>query len=180
MTDGTTTRRRATSDKPVAARVARRGGGASQAARPVRVPRDTPQRRAIATQVARLGRSFTARELYESLRERSPVGLVTVYRTLELLLEQGLVREAGRRGHEALYAACDRVQHHHHLVCEVCGAVEESDVCRCDELGVELDRAHGFVLSPSVANYYGRCAGCAGGPNDPAGPKNTMSGPNEP
>jgi len=54
LADRTTTRRRATNDRAAESRQLR--------------PRDTPQRRAIAEQVARLGRSFTARELYESLR----------------------------------------------------------------------------------------------------------------
>lgn len=126
-----------------------------------RVPRDTAARRAIADAIARLDHSFTARELYESLRAVRPVGLVTVYRTLGLFAGLGLVREAGRRGTEALYSACERDQHHHHLVCERCGAVEESDVCRCAELGRELGRRHGFVLSETVANYYGLCSSCA-------------------
>jgi Fur family ferric uptake transcriptional regulator len=101
------------------------------------------------------------RDLYEHLRPTTPVGLVTVYRTLALLRELGLVRDAGRRGHEALYAACELRQHHHHLVCDGCGAVEESTVCRCDELEAELGRRHGFQLLPSVVNHYGRCAACA-------------------
>jgi Fur family transcriptional regulator, ferric uptake regulator len=123
--------------------------------------RETPARRAIAAAIARSDHSFTARELYDRLRDGSPVGLVTVYRTLALFRQRGLVRDAGRRGGEALYSACELGQHHHHLVCERCGAVQESTVCQCDALERDLESGHGFVLSSSVANYYGLCAACA-------------------
>ncbi len=121
----------------------------------------TRARAAILSALAEGGRSFTARELYDELRPATPVGLVTVYRALALFEERGLVRAAGRRGGEALYSACELGEHHHHLVCERCGAVEESTVCHCDTLERELVDAHGFVLSSSVANYYGLCAACA-------------------
>jgi Fur family transcriptional regulator, ferric uptake regulator len=123
--------------------------------------RDTAARRAIANAVVQDRHSFTARELYERLRPDTPVGLVTVYRTLSLFLDHGLVREAGRRGQETLYAACELHGHHHHLVCEGCGAVSETTVCRCESLERELSGRHGFVLSSSVVNYYGLCAACA-------------------
>lgn len=122
--------------------------------------RATAARTAIAAAIAETSRSFTAQELHERLLETTPVGLVTVYRTLTLFEERGLVRPAGRRGNEALYSACDMNEHHHHLICEDCGAVEESTVCHCGNLERDLDRRHGFVLSSSVANYYGLCAAC--------------------
>jgi Fur family transcriptional regulator, ferric uptake regulator len=137
-----------------------KGSSAPDAIAAPRRPRDTAARRAIAAGVVTFGRSFTARELYEHLAPVTPVGLVTVYRTLALLRQSGLVRDAGRRGNEALYAACELSQHHHHLVCARCGVVEESTVCRCDELEAELGRRHGFTLLPSVVNHYGLCAGC--------------------
>jgi Fur family ferric uptake transcriptional regulator len=123
--------------------------------------RTTRSRRAIAEAIARLERSFSARELYEAVRAQGDsVGLTTVYRTLALLLAEGRVREAGQRDGEALYTACAADGHHHHLVCERCGTVEESTVCRCDELERELTREYGFVLSSAPETYYGLCAAC--------------------
>ena len=124
--------------------------------------RATRSRRAIAEAIARLERSFSARELHDVVCAQGPsVGLTTVYRTLALLLAEGRVREAGRRDGEMLYNACTVTGHHHHLVCERCGTVEESSVCRCDELGLELGESHGFVLSHAAETYYGLCADCA-------------------
>jgi len=125
--------------------------------------RTTRSRRAIAEAIARLERSFSARELHDLLcAQGSSVGLTTVYRTLALLSAEGRVREAGLRDGEMLYNGCTVSGHHHHLVCERCGTVEESSVCRCDELGLELGESHGFVLSHGVETYYGLCAVCAG------------------
>lgn len=122
---------------------------------------DTAARRAIAAAIARERRSFTAREVYDRLRVSRPVGLTTVYRTLALLLGDGSVREAGRRHGETLYATCELTGHHHHLICEECGAVVGSDVCHCEALESDLNARHGFVLRASESNYYGLCAACA-------------------
>jgi Fur family transcriptional regulator, ferric uptake regulator len=125
--------------------------------------RTTRSRRAIAEAVTRLERSFSARELHDVVCAQGPsVGLTTVYRTLALLQAEGRVRQAGRRDGEMLYNSCTVSGHHHHLVCERCGTVEESSVCRCDELGLELGESHGFVLSRGAETYYGLCAACAG------------------
>jgi Fur family ferric uptake transcriptional regulator len=132
--------------------------------------RATRSRRAIAEAVARLERSFSARELHDLVcAEGRAVGLTTVYRTLALLLAEGRVREAGRRDGEMLYNACTVTGHHHHLVCERCGTVAESSVCRCEELEVELGESHGFVLSRTAETYYGLCAACARRPETVSG-----------
>ena len=154
------TRAMATSETGKATSTGHQAGETATARR-----RETRARRAIAEAIARLERSFSARELHDVVCARgSAVGLTTVYRTLALLLDQGQVREAGRRDGEMLYNACTVTGHHHHLVCERCGTVEESSVCRCDELGLELGESHGFVLSHGAENYYGLCAACAGAP----------------
>jgi Fur family ferric uptake transcriptional regulator len=74
------------------------------------------------------------------------------------------VRETGRHDGEMFYNACTVAGHHHHLVCERCGTVEESTICRCDELEQELGETHGFVLSRGAETYYGLCAACAAAP----------------
>ena len=129
--------------------------------------RSTAARRAIARAITREHESFTARDLYERLRASERVGLTTVYRTLALLQDEGIVREMGRRGGEALYLACNVSGHHHHLVCVECGVVVSSDICHCDELERELGRRHGFTLSGGTSNYFGTCAACGAGKKTP-------------
>ena len=110
----------------------------------------TPQRLAV------LG--ALAAEQHQSLgeiRARCPeVGLVTIYRTLDLLSEIGAVRRLDL-GDGPRYELAE--DHHHHLICESCGSVSEFERCP-----LELRRLRGvdFEISSHTLEIYGRCAGC--------------------
>jgi len=110
----------------------------------------TPQRLAV------LG--ALAAEQHQSLgeiRARCPeVGLVTIYRTLDLLSEIGAVRRLDL-GDGPRYELAE--DHHHHLICESCGGVSEFERCPLD-----LRRLEGvdFEISSHTLEIYGRCAGC--------------------
>ena len=93
----------------------------------------------------------------ERIRARCPgVGLVTVYRTLHLLSELGLVRRLDL-GDGPRYELAE--DHHHHLICEACGSVAEFEQCPLDlvrlpEVGDNFEvRAHSLEV-------YGRCSSC--------------------
>ena len=110
----------------------------------------TPQRLAV------LG--ALAAEQHQSLgeiRARCPeVGLVTIYRTLDLLSELGAVRRLDL-GDGPRYELAE--DHHHHLICESCGGVSEFERCPLD-----LRRLRGvdFEISSHTLEIYGRCADC--------------------
>ncbi len=110
----------------------------------------TPQRLAV------LG--ALAAEQHQSLgeiRARCPeVGLVTIYRTLDLLSEIGAVRRLDL-GDGPRYELAE--DHHHHLICESCGGVSEFERCP-----LELRRLRGvdFEISSHTLEIYGRCADC--------------------
>jgi Fur family ferric uptake transcriptional regulator len=110
----------------------------------------TPQRLAV------LG--ALAAERHQSLgeiRARCPeVGLVTVYRTLDLLSEIGAVRRL-ELGDGPRYELAE--DHHHHLICESCGDVSEFEKCPLD-----LRRLKGvdFEVGSHTLEIYGRCAAC--------------------
>ena len=102
----------------------------------------------------------TAQQLWARLRERdSRAGLATVYRTLALLSERGVVDVLTHHGTEQCYRLCTDV-HHHHLLCERCHRVVE--VRECD-LGDWLDSVaarHGFVATDHRIEITGLCADC--------------------
>src|SRR4051795_3076973 len=104
--------------------------------------RVTPQRVLLHRALRELDRHVTADELLESVADRLPnVSLPTIYATLELLEELGMVRRVQRAG-TTLFDP--RVDSHHHLVCMSCGSVEDLDA---DLDGAGLKRAagrHGF------------------------------------
>ena len=110
----------------------------------------TPQRLAV---LAALGAEQHQR--LEEIRARCPeVGLVTIYRTLDLLSEIGAVRRLDL-GDGPRYELAE--DHHHHLICESCGGVSEFERCPLD-----LGRLRGmdFEVSSHTLELYGRCAAC--------------------
>src|ERR1044072_1250862 len=87
--------------------------------------RVTPQRIVVHRALAELDRHVTADELLDAFTDRLPnVSLPTVYATLDLLEELGMVRRLQRAG-TTLFDP--RTDPHHHLVCTICGSVEDLD-----------------------------------------------------
>jgi Fur family ferric uptake transcriptional regulator len=110
----------------------------------------TPQRLAVLGALA-----AEQHQTLEEIRARCPeVGLVTVYRTLDLLCEIGAVRRLDL-GDGPRYELAEN--HHHHLVCESCGAVSEFEECPLDLR--RLQDADFEVASHSL-EIYGRCVVC--------------------
>jgi Fur family ferric uptake transcriptional regulator len=125
--------------------------------------RVTSQREQVLTAVRSLGHA-TPEQISESL---SGVDLTTVYRTLELLEEIGLVRHA-HLGHGApSYRPAE--DEHIHVVCHACGAVVDADPRLVDPLADDLLAGDGFVLDRSHFTVFGRCRNCAAEQNGPAG-----------
>ncbi len=93
----------------------------------------------------------------EGIRSRCPwVGLVTVYRTLDLLSELGLVRRLDL-GDGPRYELAE--DHHHHLICEGCGSVAEFEQCPLD-LGLLPEVWGDFEVRAHSVEVYGRCSSC--------------------
>ncbi len=121
--------------------------------------RVTPQRVVVHRALRELDRHVTADELLDAVTERLPnVSLPTIYATLELLEELGMVRRVQRAG-TTLFDP--RTEHHHHLVCTSCGSVEDVDA-EFDGGAVERAAArHGFKHERVEALVHGRCRDCA-------------------
>jgi Fur family ferric uptake transcriptional regulator len=116
--------------------------------------RVTPQREQVYAAVRRLGHG-TPDELAEAV---DGVDLATIYRTLDVLEEVGLVKHA-HFGHGApSYRPAD--DDHVHVVCHTCGAVIDSEPALVDELARRLSDDHGFELDRAHFTVFGRCARC--------------------
>jgi Fur family ferric uptake transcriptional regulator len=90
--------------------------------------------------------------------EHPDVHLSTIYRTLDALEAQGVLARVDLGAGSAVYHLTDHA--HHHLVCEVCGAVTEVPADVFASLRAELEDRCGFVLSPAHLSVPGRCAAC--------------------
>jgi Fe2+ or Zn2+ uptake regulation protein len=120
--------------------------------------RVTPQRVLLHRALRELDRHVTADELLDAVSERLPnVSQPTIYATLELLEDLGMVRRVQRAG-TTLFDP--RTDSHHHLICRSCGSIEDLDADL--ETGA-LERAaarHGFEHERIEAVVHGRCARC--------------------
>jgi Fur family transcriptional regulator, ferric uptake regulator len=120
----------------------------------------TPQRQLVLEAVEQLGHATPDDILCEVRRTASGVNVSTVYRTLELLEELGLVSHA-HLGHGApTYHLADR-HHHMHLVCRDCDKVLEADVSLAAPFAAELRSAFGFETDMKHFAIFGRCKKCA-------------------
>jgi Fur family ferric uptake transcriptional regulator len=116
--------------------------------------RVTPQREQVLAAVRRLGHATP-----EQLSEAVPgVDVTTVYRTLELLEDVGLVRHT-HLGHGApAYRPAD--DDHVHVVCHNCGAVVDAPRDLVDELASRLRAERGFTVDRSHFTVFGTCRDC--------------------
>jgi Fe2+ or Zn2+ uptake regulation protein len=120
----------------------------------------TEPRRAVAELVAAREGHFTANDILEDARARDKgIGRATVFRALDLFTELEVLERIDLPSGEHAYVACEP-QHHHHIVCEGCGAV--TDVA---DLGLgaaieEIQRRTGWLVASPRLELYGRCPAC--------------------
>lgn len=122
----------------------------------------TPQRATVIEVLAEADGHITAAELVERCREREPATIPsTVYRTLDVLEELGLVRHGhaadGREEYHVLPA-----REHGHLHCSACGATWELGEARAASVAAALRREDGFEVDIGHVTLVGRCGDCAG------------------
>lgn len=122
--------------------------------------RMTSQRMAILHVLHHAGTHLSPVEIYK-LAQRELPGITepTVYRTLEFLVENGLVRPShSGNGHFTYQIAGED---HHHIVCRVCGSESEVEHSLLADLYGSLEKASGFRHINSHLTFLGVCPNCA-------------------
>lgn len=122
--------------------------------------RMTPQRMAILHVLHHGGTHLTPSEVYARARHELP-GLTepTVYRTLDFLVENGLVRSSHAASGHHTYQIAGR--DHHHLVCRVCGSEIEVEHSLLAGLYLTLERESGYRKIDSHMTFFGLCPACS-------------------
>ncbi len=119
----------------------------------------TPQRQLVLDAVTALGHA-TPDETAAWVKERSSaVNISTIYRTLELLEELGLVKHAHLSHGAPTYHAATAPEHVH-LICRECGVVAEVSPEAVAPLVDLLERNQGFVADVGHLTVFGTCASC--------------------
>jgi Fur family ferric uptake transcriptional regulator len=122
--------------------------------------RSTRQRSAVASFLKEQETFRSAQDIHAELRAQGhAIGLATVYRALQTMVEDGDVDALRTGDGESVYRRCGGA-HHHHLVCRVCGRtveVQDRPVARwADRVALE----HGFVGVEHQVEVFGTCATC--------------------
>ena len=121
----------------------------------------TPQRRVILGVIADGHDHLTPAAIYEKVkREHSNIGLVTIYRTIGLLTELGLICEVHSGGNCRSYLLRRPSEHHHHLICSDCGTVVDFTSCDLSEVEQKLSDDTGFDINGHLLEFLGRCRSC--------------------
>ena len=119
----------------------------------------TPQRELILAAVERLGHATPDEVMAEVRAHSEAVNVSTVYRTLEVLEELGLVRHAHLSDRSPTYHSVSDHEHFH-LVCRNCQTVISVDPDVLSPLLQRLDTDHGFIADIGHLTVFGTCASC--------------------
>lgn len=125
--------------------------------------RITPQRKAIINILENSVEHLKPGDIYERLKQNHPtIGLVTIYRTLDLLKKNGLLCEIHIGQNYRSYHNKQREGHHHHLICSRCGRVVDFARCDLEKLQADLTRETGFIIEKHLLEFLGCCRRCQG------------------
>jgi Fur family ferric uptake transcriptional regulator len=120
----------------------------------------TRQRRAVIRAIAASADHLTPAAIYEKAsRSQASIGLVTVYRTLEVLSRLGLICELHAGDSCPSYTICIP-EHHHHLICSACGRVFDFTGHDLTDLERMLAEESGFEIEGHLLEFVGRCRTC--------------------
>jgi len=119
----------------------------------------TAPRKAIVQVLEQEGEHLSSGEVWAlGRRIYPPLSRATVYRTLELLTNLGLIRPILLKDTAQRYVSGEGG--HHHLVCSTCGAVFEFERCGVDRLAAELAERFDFQIRSHLLEFYGVCRNC--------------------
>ncbi|UCD83748.1 MAG: transcriptional repressor [Deltaproteobacteria bacterium] len=121
----------------------------------------TPQRKAILEEVFASHEHFDIEELFANLRNKGKrISRATIYRTLPLLVESNLIKEAFRYQDKVSYEHIFGHGHHDHLLCIKCGRIIEFMDEKIEELQEAVCKKYGFKPTEHRLGIKGYCKKC--------------------
>lgn len=124
--------------------------------------RITEPRKAVVEVLAEGHQHLSHAEILDRAKQRHPdIGRATVYRTLELLVEMGMIH-ATYLGDANQRFIIPVGGHHHHLVCTRCGEILDLDECHFGNALTAVSQQTNFTIDSHLVELYGTCAQCQG------------------
>ena len=122
--------------------------------------RRTRQRAAVDEILSHLEEFRTAQQIHDVLRHQGDsVGLTTVYRTLQAMVDTGELDALRNDDGETAYRRCSS-GHHHHLVCRSCGRTVEVSGPAVERWASAVADEHGFREVSHDLEIFGTCRSC--------------------
>ncbi|MDA8270584.1 MAG: transcriptional repressor [Actinomycetota bacterium] len=104
---------------------------------------------------------MSAQELHRRLIARgAQIGLATVYRNLQGLVELGSVTSILSADKELIYRVCEEDTHHHHLRCRICGATVAIESDSAEVWAAKVAKQYGYVDVSHTFDVVGVCPKC--------------------
>ena len=120
----------------------------------------TPQRIMVLDAVEQADSHISADEIHTQVLGRYPhMNISTVYRTLELLEKLGLVTKTDLGDGRVRYHSIKK-GHHHHLVCQKCGAIIDMEESILSPLWAEIRQQYDFKVNMKHLAFFGLCPRC--------------------
>ena len=121
----------------------------------------THERECIYEEIQRIEKHFDADSLYERFKKHGArVARATVYRSLPLLLEAGVIQKSAGEGKRDFYEKTDSKGHHDHMVCLGCKKIIEFHSDELEEIQEKLSEQYKFKLVFHDHRLFGYCENC--------------------
>lgn len=124
--------------------------------------RMTREREELLAAIFHAPRHFEAEDLIRTLKQRDGrASRATVYRTLSLLEECGILRKSLFGHNRHFFESVVGRRHHDHLVCIRCGKIQEFEEARIESLQEDICRQYDFRIVDHVHEIFGVCQPCS-------------------
>ena len=121
----------------------------------------TPQRTAVLEEIIKDKGHRESEEIYLALKKRGQhVSRATVYRTMDILVNNGFARKMNLGDGRARYESKVNSPHHDHLVCMDCGLIIEFMDQKIEDLQDEIAIQYEFQLKRHIHQLFGLCKKC--------------------
>jgi Fe2+ or Zn2+ uptake regulation protein len=123
--------------------------------------RVTRPRKAILAVLERIQHPMSVSEIHSFLkREKISVDLVTVYRTLSVFTQLGMVSRVEFQEGQFRYELCEGRAHHHHIRCRGCGHIADLKLCPLKKVMAKVERETRFLVEAHSLEFIGWCPQC--------------------